>query len=85
MTIQIDTTNPEVSLKNLLMKMVNNDESIRSSIISEEEIWLNGCRDVFIIDKLKPNSKSNIKEQKLSSNNLDKALHDAHILNNLQN
>ena len=35
------------------------------------------------IDKLN-NSKSNIKGKKLSSNNLDKKLHDAHLLNTLR-
>ena len=46
--------------------------------------WLDGCIDAFVIDKLKTESKSKIKEHKLSSNNLDKALHDAHILNTLR-
>ena len=55
-----------------------------SSIGSEENIWLNGCRDAFIINKSKPNSKSNIKKQTLSSNNLDKSLHDDHLLNTMQ-
>ena len=42
-------------------------------------------RYAFIIDKLKPNSKSNIKERKISSNKLDKALHDSHLLKTLRN
>ena len=63
----------------------DNDESSGISVGSEDNIWLGGCRDSFIIDKLKPNSKSKIKEHKISANNLDKALHDAHILNTLQN
>ena len=53
----------------------------KSSSSSEDNNWLNGCRDAFIIDKLKPNSKSKIKENKLSSNNLDKVWHDARLLN----
>ena len=43
---------------------------------------LNGCRYGFIIDKVNINSKSNIKEHTLSYNNLDKALHYAHLLKN---
>ena len=35
--------------------------------------------------KFKKNSKSKIKEHTLSSNNLDKALHDTHLLNTMQN
>ena len=59
------------------------DEEISSSYIgSEEKNWLDGCRDAFIIDKLKPNSKSKLREHKLISNNLDKSLHDAHLLKN---
>ena len=50
---------------------------------TEEEVWKNVCRDLIIIDKL-TNSTSNIKEHKLSSNNLDTALHDAHLLNTLR-
>ena len=61
----------------------NSDESSNSATDTEEEAWNNGCRDVFVIDKLN-NSKSNIKEHKLSSNNLYKALHDAHLLNTMQ-
>ena len=49
------------------------DEKIsNSSIGREEKNCLNGCRNAFIIHKLKPNIKSKIKEHKLSSNNLDK-------------
>ena len=57
----------------------------RSNIATntEEEAWNNGCRDLIIIDKLN-NSTFNIKEHKLSANNLDTALHDAHLLNTLQ-
>ena len=58
------------------------DKSSNSATETEEEAWNNGCRDLIIINKLN-NSTSNIKEHKLSSNNLDKALHDAHLLNNL--
>ena len=47
------------------------------------EIWKSGCRELNIIDNLN-NSKSNIKEHKLSSNNLDTALNDAHLLNTLR-
>ena len=50
---------------------------------TEEEAWKNGCRDLIIINKL-TNSTSDIKEHKLSSNNLDTALHDAHLLNTLR-
>ena len=50
---------------------------------TEEEACNNGCRELIIIDKLN-NNTSNIKEHKLSSNNLDRALHDAHLLNTLQ-
>ena len=39
----------------------NNDKSSNSSIESKEELWNNGFRDGFIIDKLKNNSKSKIK------------------------
>ena len=51
---------------------------------TEEEAWKNGCRDLIIIDKL-TNITSTIKEHKLSSINLDTALHDAHLLNTLRN
>ena len=60
----------------------NSDESRNSATNTEEEAWNNGFRDGFIIYKLN-NRKSKIKEHKLSSNNLDKALHDAHLLNTL--
>ena len=60
------------------------DKSSSSFIISEENNWPNGCRDSFIIDKLKPNSKSNIKYHRLSFNHLDKALVYSHLLNTLQ-
>ena len=39
----------------------DNEESSSSSISIEESNLLDGCRDAFIIDKLKPNSKSKIK------------------------
>ena len=61
-----------------------NDKRSSSSVGKEGNNQLDSCRDAFIIDKLKPNIKSKIKEHKLSSNNLDKVLHDAHILNTLQ-
>ena len=35
----------------------DDDKGSNSSIGSKENIWLNGYRDTFIIDKLKPNSK----------------------------
>ena len=63
--------------------MGESDKSSNSATDTEEESWNNGCRDLIIIDKLN-NSTSNIKEHKLSSNNLDKALHDAHLLNTLR-
>ena len=50
---------------------------------SEEEAWKSGCRDLIIIDNLN-NNKYNIKEHKLSSNNSDTELHDAHLLNTLR-
>ena len=58
------------------------DKGSNSATDSKEEAWKNCCRDLIIIDKL-TNSTSNIKEHKLSSNNLDTALHDAHLLNTL--
>ena len=58
----------------------DNDDSINSSIVSEENNWIYSCTYSFFIDKLKPNSKSNIKEHTLSSDNLNKALYDAHQL-----
>ena len=61
---------------------VNSGESSNSATSTKEEARKNGCRDGFVIDKLN-NSKSNIKELKLISNNLDKALHDAHLLKTL--
>ena len=60
------------------------DKSSNSATDTEEEGRNNGCRDLIVINKL-INSTSNIKEHKLSSNNLDKALHDARLLNTLQN
>ena len=51
-------------------------------IRNEEEAWKSGCRDLIIIDNL-TNSTSKIKEHKLSSNNLDTALNDSHLLNTL--
>ena len=59
------------------------DKSSNSATDTKEEAWNNGCRHGFVINKLN-NSKSNIKEQKLSSNNLDKELHDAHLLTTLR-
>ena len=56
------------------------DKSSNSATNTEEESWYSGCRDGFIIDKLNNNGKSKIKEHKLSYNNLDKALHEAHLL-----
>ena len=59
------------------------DKSSNNATDNEEEAWKNGCRDLIIIDKL-TYSTSNIKEHKLSSNNLDTVLHDAHLLNTLR-
>ena len=59
------------------------DKSSNNATNTEEEAWNNGCRELIIIDKLN-NSKSNIKEHKIRSNNLDKALHDYHLLNTLR-
>ena len=42
-------------------KSADNDEIRNSFIGSKENISLGGCRDRFIIDKIKPNIKSNIK------------------------
>ena len=50
---------------------------------TEEEAWNSGCRELNIIDNLN-NSKSEIKEHKLGSNNLDAALNDACLLNTLR-
>ena len=58
------------------------DKSSDNATDNEEEAWNSGCGDLIIIDNL-TNSTSNIKEHKLSSNNLDTALHDAHLLNTL--
>ena len=60
------------------------DKSSNSATDTNEEAWSNGCRDLIIIDKL-TNSTSYNKEHKLSYNNIDKALHDAHLLNTLRN
>ena len=38
----------------------------------------------MVLLSIKKNCKSNIKEHTLSSNNLDKALHDAQLLNTLR-
>ena len=57
----------------------NSDESSNIATDTKEEARNNGCRDEFFINKLN-NSKSNIKEHKLSSDNLDKALHNTHLL-----
>ena len=62
---------------------VGSDKSNDNATDTEEEAWNNGCRNLIIIDKL-INITSNIKEQKLSSNNLDKALHYAHPLNTMR-
>ena len=55
-----------------------------SSISSEDNNWLNCCRYVLIINKSKTNSKSNLRRKKIGSNNLDKSLYDAYLLNTLQ-
>ena len=39
----------------------DNDESSNSSIGSKGNILINGCRDGFIIDKVKPSGKSKIR------------------------
>ena len=62
----------------------NDDENSNNFIGREENNWNNGWRNGLIINKLKNNSKSNTKEHTLSSNNLDKAINDAHLLNTLQ-
>ena len=59
------------------------DKSSDNATDTEEEAWNNVSRDIIIINKLN-NSTSNIKEHKLSSNNLDTALNDAHLLNTLR-
>ena len=41
------------------------DKSSDNSTDTEEEAWKSGCRDLIIINNLN-NSKSNIKEHKLS-------------------
>ena len=60
-------------------ELADDDESSNISIVSKGNIWLNGCRNWFIINKVKPNSKSKINVHTLSFNNLDKALNDAHL------
>ena len=59
------------------------DKSSDNATNTEEEAWKRGCRDLNIINNLN-NSKSNIKEHKLRSNNLDTVLKDAHLLNTLR-
>ena len=51
---------------------------------TDVEVWKSGCRELNIIDNLN-NSKSDIKEHKLSSNHLDTELNDAHLLTALRN
>ena len=58
------------------------EKSSDNATDTEEEAWKSGCIDLIITDNLN-NSKSRIKDHKLSSNNLDTALHDAHLLNTL--
>ena len=58
------------------------DKSSDNATDTDEEAWKSGCRDLIVTDNL-TNSTSNIKEHKLNSNNLDTALHDAHLLNTL--
>ena len=41
------------------------NDSSSTSIISKDNILLDGCRDAIIIDKLKTNGKSMLKEHKL--------------------
>ena len=59
------------------------DKSSDNATDTEEESWKSSFRDLNIIDNLN-NSKSNIKEHRLSSNNLDTALNNAHLLNTLR-
>ena len=59
------------------------EKSSDNATNTEEEAWKSGCRDLIIINNL-TNITSNIKEHKLSSNNLDTALNDAHLLNTLR-
>ena len=61
----------------------NSDEISNSATDTEEEAWNNGCRYGFGINTLN-NSKYNIKEHRLSSKFLDKALHDAHLIKTLR-
>ena len=63
-------------------KSADDDEISNSSIGSEGGIWLNGCRDGCIIHKVKI-ILNQILKSTFSSNNLDKALHNAHLLNTL--
>ena len=58
------------------------DNSSDNATDTEEEAWESGCRDLIIIYNL-TNITYNIKEQQLSSNNLDTALNCAHLLNTL--
>ena len=49
------------------------------------QILLAMMKSAAVIDKLKTYSKSKLKEHKLSSNEWDKAVHDAHLLKTLLN
>ena len=55
-----------------------------SSTSSKDSNWIDSFRDTFIRDKSTTNSKSKLKEHKLSSNNLDTALQDSYLLNTLR-
>ena len=55
------------------------DKSSDNATDTEEEAWKSGCRELNIIDNLN-NSKSNIKEHKIGSNDLYTALNNAHLL-----
>ena len=63
---------------------VDNGEISSISTSSEDNNLLGGCRDTFIIDKSKTNSKSELKEHKLGSNNLYAALHNAYLLKTMR-
>ena len=95
MNLRIATPHPLVSLTIPLLKLgkqqhpmiqilLKNDEISSSSISSEDNNLLDGCRYAFIIYKSKTNSKSKVKEHKLISNSLDNALHVTYLLKYLR-
>ena len=81
--LAIPVMNKRASI-NYKSESIDDYESSNRSIGSEKNIALKGLRHRFIIDKVNPNNESKIKEHPLSSNNLDRSLHNDHILNTLK-